>query len=136
MRHLKDVSKETFLDAIDFQLSRWPHDHHALTEKVQHTKISLRTFKKYKEIFEHLAARNHKECVPAVIKEDLLAFFWIIFLLLKHSLEALEDISLSTKILVVLLEEIFCSTLCKLPLEMVRSYLYENQNFPFVGDID
>lgn len=59
---------------------------HSLVEKVSNIKIAFRVFKKYKTIFETLSYKNK---IPFKVNHDLLAFFWIVFLLAKINLQAL-----------------------------------------------
>lgn len=51
-------------------------------------------------MFENL---SFKAKIPRDIIDELLAFFWLIYLIAKHKLEALENLNLSTKILAILI---------------------------------
>ena len=52
MKRLSDLSKDIFLDTINLQVEKYTTNEHHLKEKIPKIRLSYRSFKKYKNIFE------------------------------------------------------------------------------------
>lgn len=82
MRHLGNLSKEQYLEVLAGLTHRWREAPLWLKAKTDNLKIAYRIYKKYRTVFESLAAAN------ALLDEKtaftLMATFWLVFLFLKN----------------------------------------------------
>ena len=77
-------------------------------------------FKKYKNIFEELSKRVK---VVKNIATNLLSFFWIVYLLIKAKIKAVDDIEESTKILIIMIQAIFSTHIAQIDLSIINEII-------------
>ena len=73
---------------------------HVLLERIVKIKLSFRIFKKYKEMFAKLASMAG---ISPNISEQLMSYYWIVFLLIKTYMKVVDDVNESAIILASIL---------------------------------
>lgn len=91
-----------------------------MKEKIKKVRIAYRMFKKYKNIFEELSKRVK---VVKNIATNLLSFFWIVYLLIKAKIKAVDDIEESTKILIIMIQAIFSTHIAQIDLSIINEII-------------
>ena len=85
LRHCGKLSKEDLLETIYRQSMKWRDSTIDLRVKIEAVKLSYRTYKKYRDVFETLGQRNWD--IPRQRQFNLMAIFWVVYLFLKNGCE-------------------------------------------------
>ena len=108
MRHTTSLSKEKYLEVLTRQISKWRDAPHWLKVKTDNLKINYRIYKKYRNVLEQLS--GDRVLLEQRAKFNLMAIFWILYLLIKHQNadfdNTVETIQLLHSIVVVLFSEV------------------------------
>lgn len=68
MKRLNDLSKDVFLDTLNFQAEKFTTNEHYLKEKIAKVRLTYRSYKKFSKIFKEL---YKKAKLPANITSNL-----------------------------------------------------------------
>lgn len=108
MRHTTSLSKEKYLEVLTRQISKWRDVPHWLKVKTDNLKINYRIYKKYRNVLEQLS--GDRVLLEERAKFNLMAIFWILYLLIKHQNadfdNTVETIQLLHSIVIVLFSEV------------------------------
>lgn len=108
MRHTASLSKEKYLEVLTRQISKWRDAPHWLKVKIDNLKINYRIYKKYRNVLQGLS--GDRVLLEQRAKFNLMAIFWILYLLIKHQNadfdNTVETIQLLHSIVIVLFSEV------------------------------